>query len=122
MKLGSSSDVPEQDVSTLLPGTIGVTVRWLVTSSDGSSKLALRKFHVKPHGVMPYHKHKYVEAVYIVKGKLKVTVNGVTRELGPGDYFFTAPFEPHSIENPYEDDAEFVCAISYEDDMHLYPA
>jgi len=35
--------------------------------------------------------------------------------------FFTAPFEPHSIENPGDEEAVFVCAITYEDDMSLQP-
>jgi len=121
MKFGRSSEVPAQDVSQVLPGTRGLFIQWLVTKDDGSERLALRRFVMKPHGFMPYHKHKYAEAVFVVRGALRVTISGVTRLLGPGDFFFTAPFEPHSIENPADEEAEFVCAITYEDDMKLYP-
>jgi len=121
MKFGRSSEVPAQDVSQVLPGTRGLFIQWLVTKDDGSERIALRRFVMKPHGFMPYHKHKYAEAVFIVQGTLKVTINGVTRLLGPGDFFFTAPFEPHSIENPGDEEAVFVCAITYEDDMSLQP-
>ncbi|MGC9111815.1 cupin domain-containing protein [Acidilobus sp.] len=121
MKFGNYADVPPQDVSALLPGTRGVTVQWLVSKADGSDKIALRRFVVKPHGVMPYHKHKYVEAVYIIKGTLKVTINGLTKMLKAGDFFYTGPYEPHSIENPSDEEAVFLCAISYEDDMSLQP-
>jgi Cupin domain. len=100
MKFGRSSEVPAQDVSQVLPGTKGLFIQWLVTKDDGSDRIALRRFVMKPHGFMPYHKHKYAEAVFIVQGVLKVNVNGVERVLGPGDFFFTAPFERQSKENP----------------------
>jgi quercetin dioxygenase-like cupin family protein len=121
VKFGSSSEVPAQDVSQLLPGTRGVYVQWLVSRADGSERVALRRFLVKPHAIMPYHKHKYAEAVFMLRGRLKVNINGVDRVLGPGDFFYTGPYEPHSIENPSDEEAEFICAISYEDDMTLQP-
>ncbi len=117
---GRTSDVKPQDVSGLLPGTVGVYVQWLVTKETGSEKFALRRFTVRPGGRMPLHNHKYVEAVYVVKGRLRVRIGAEERVVGPGDYFFTGPWEPHMIENPYDEEAEFICAISYEDDMKLY--
>ena len=117
---GSVRDVPQQDVSSLLPGTVGVYVQWLVTKETGSEKFAVRRFVVRPGGRMPLHNHKYVEAVVMVRGRLKVRVGGEERVVGPGDFFFTAPYEPHEIENPFGEEAEFICTISYEDDMRLY--
>ncbi|MGC9071081.1 MAG: cupin domain-containing protein [Acidilobus sp.] len=117
---GKVSDVKVQDVSSLLPGTVGVYVQWLVTKETGSEKFAMRRFVVKPKGRMPLHNHKYVEAVFIIRGRLSVRIGNDERVVGPGDYLFTSPWEPHSIENPFDDEAEFVCVISYEDDMRLY--
>jgi quercetin dioxygenase-like cupin family protein len=121
MYVGNVSNVPQQDVSSLLKGTRGFYVQWLVTKDNGSFKYAVRRFVVKPNGYMPLHNHKYTEAVVILKGKLRVKGDGAAYELGPGDFFFTGPYEPHSIENIGNEDAEFICVISYEDDMTLKP-
>ena len=118
---GRISDVPAQDVSALLPGTVGFSVQWLVTRDSGSDKFAVRRFTVRPGGRMPLHKHKYAEAVVMVRGRLRVRIGDEERVVGPGEFFFTRPWEPHSIENPFSEEAEFICTISYEDDMKLYP-
>ncbi len=117
---GRIADVPAQDVSSLLPGTIGFTVYWLVTRENGSDKFAVRRFLARPGGRMPLHRHKYAEAVVMLRGRLKVRIGEEERVVGPGEYFFTRPWEPHAIENPFDEEAEFLCTISYEDDMRLY--
>ncbi len=115
------NNVPAEDVSKLLRGTRGFYVQWLITKDHGSYKFAVRRFVVKPGGVMPLHNHKYVEAVIILRGKLRIRSGGDVYELGPGDFFFTGPYEPHAIENVGDEEAEFICVISYEDDMSLIP-
>jgi len=117
--VGNINKVPMEDVSKLLKGTKNFYIQWLITKEHGSTKYAVRRFIVKPGGVMPLHNHKYTEAVIILKGRLKVRTNREAYELGPGDFFFTAAFEPHALENIGNDDAEFICVISYEDDMTL---
>ncbi|WP_069806680.1 cupin domain-containing protein [Vulcanisaeta thermophila] len=119
MYIGSINNVPQEDVSRLIPGTRGFLIQWLVTKREGSNTFAVRRFVVKPGGRMPLHIHKYVEAVVIIRGRLRVGSKDVVRELGPGDYFFTAPYEPHFIENISDSDTEFICVISYEDDMSI---
>ncbi|WP_291764636.1 cupin domain-containing protein [Caldivirga sp. UBA161] len=121
MHVGNWVNVPQQDVSSLLKGTKGFYVQWLVAKEHGSVKYAVRRFVVKPGGYMPLHNHKYTEAVVILKGKLRIRGNGVLYDLGPGSFFFTGPYEPHSLENIGDEDAEFICVISYEDDMSLKP-
>lgn len=119
--VGNINNVPPEDVSKLLRGTRGgFYVQWLITKEHGS-KYAVRRFIVKPGGFMPLHNHKYTEAVVILRGKLRVRTDGKIYELGPGDFFFTGPYEPHAIENIGNDEAEFICVISYEDDMSLKP-
>lgn len=111
--------MPSSDVGAAIRGTRGFRIQWLVTKENGSSKYAVRRFTVEPGGRMPLHKHKYTEAVVILRGALRVRVNEEERVLGPGDFFFTGPGEPHSIENVGRDEAEFICTISYEDDMSI---
>ncbi len=124
MLFGSIRDVPSSDVggSTIRGGTRGFRIQWLITKENGSSKYAVRRFTVEPGGRMPLHKHKYTEAVVILRGALRVRINEEERVLGgPGDFFFTGGpgGEPHSIENAGRDEAEFICTISYEDDMSI---
>lgn len=119
MYIGSINEVPMDDVSKVIPGTRGFYIQWLVTRDKGSYAYAVRRFIVKPGGRMPLHSHKYTEAVVLLKGRLRVRIGDVTRELGPGDFFFTAQYEPHALENIGDSDAEFICVISYEDDMSV---
>ncbi|GGP19139.1 cupin [Thermocladium modestius] len=119
MLFGSIRDVPSSDVGSTIRGTRGFRIQWLITKENGSSKYAVRRFTVEPGGRMPLHKHKYTEAVVILRGALRVRINEEERVLGPGDFFFTGPGEPHSIENAGRDEAEFICTISYEDDMSI---
>ncbi|NAZ27869.1 MAG: cupin domain-containing protein, partial [Caldivirga sp.] len=44
MYVGNVSNVPQQDVSSLLKGTRGFYVQWLVTKDNGSFKYAVRRF------------------------------------------------------------------------------
>ncbi|MFP3297057.1 MAG: cupin domain-containing protein [Vulcanisaeta sp.] len=120
MIVNNISNVPMEDASKLLKGTHGFFIQWLITKDHGA-RYAVRRFIVKPGGAMPLHNHKYTEAVIILKGRLRVRTKEGTYELGPGDYFFTAQYEPHAIENIGNEDAEFICVISYEDDMTLKP-
>ena len=120
MIVGNINNVPLEDVSKILKGTRGFYVQWLITKEHGS-KYAVRRFIVKPGGIMPLHDHKYTEAVVILRGRLRVKTNEGVYELGSGDFFFTGPYEPHAIENIGNNEAEFICVISYEDDMSLRP-
>jgi len=121
MYFGSVRDVPGSDVGAVLRGTRGFRIQWLITRDVGSTRFAVRRFTVEAGGRMPLHKHKYVEAVIILRGTLRVRVNDVEKILGPSDFFFTGPYEPHSIENIGSEEAEFICTISYEDDMSITP-
>jgi quercetin dioxygenase-like cupin family protein len=118
--IGNINNTAIEDASKLLPGTKGFYIQWLITKEHGS-KYAVRRFIVKPGGYMPLHNHKYTEAVVLLRGRLRVRTKDGTYELGPGNYFFTAAYEPHAIENIGNEDAEFICVISYEDDMTLKP-
>ncbi len=35
----------------------------------------------------PLHNHPHVQASYIVSGRFEITIDGVTKEMGPGDSF-----------------------------------
>lgn len=118
MLFGNVNEINQKPTS--LDGAKGFYVRWLVAKEQGSQKFALRVWTVDAKGFLPMHKHKYEEAVLILNGSFKVTINNTTKILGPDDYFYTAPYEPHSMENLSEEEGKFICVISYEDDMKSY--
>jgi len=35
----------------------------------------------------PLHSHPHVQASYVVSGRFEITIDGTTREMGPGDSF-----------------------------------
>jgi quercetin dioxygenase-like cupin family protein len=48
-------------------------------------------------------------------------VNNYVREVQSGDFVFINSNIPHAIKNEYDEDFEFICIISYEDDMSIQP-
>lgn len=35
----------------------------------------------------PLHNHPHVQASYVISGRFEITIDGVTKEMGPGDSF-----------------------------------
>lgn len=99
--------------------TKGTFIQWLVTKAQGSESYALRRFIMKPGGIITCHNHKYVETVYLLKGKLEVTAGNQKVLLEKDSYVFINKFVPHELKNIGSDEVIFLCAISYEDDMTI---
>jgi len=117
---GNFKDVEVKPFQTIR-GCIDTHVQWLVSKEHGNEKYAVRHFIIKPNGMVTYHKHKYTETLVILKGKGKVCVNNQIREVQSGDFVFINSNIPHALENEYDEDFEFICIISYEDDMSIQP-
>ncbi len=56
--------------------------------------------------------HEGEECGLILSGKLKVTVNGQSRVLGPGDAYYFKSNQPHSFENPGRQPCELITACT----------
>ncbi|MEE4660238.1 MAG: cupin domain-containing protein [Halieaceae bacterium] len=56
--------------------------------------------------------HEGEECGMILSGKLRVTVNGESRVLGPGDAYYFKSNQPHSFENPGREPCELITACS----------
>lgn len=54
------------------------------------------------------HRHKYVQIVYISKGKLKHVINNNTFDVHKGDIFVIPPFVPHYYIDAYEKEYEII--------------
>lgn len=76
-------------------------VRYLV---DGAQRGGLGLFELTiPAGahVPPPHSHTdNEECVYVLEGVVRYTVDGETRDLGPGDWMSTPPGSVHAFSNP----------------------
>lgn len=76
-------------------------IRYLV---DGAEKGGLGVFEMRvPPGsnVPPPHSHAdNEECVYVLEGVLRYSVDGVTRDLGPGEFMSTPRGSVHAFSNP----------------------
>lgn len=114
---GNVDEVKENPVT--IPGSRDAYIKWLVTKEHGSLNYAVRKFVVKKGGIIAKHYHKYTETVIVVKGKALVCAGDSVKEMKPGDFVFINSFVPHYIKSVGDEDLEFFCIISYEDDMSI---
>ncbi|AAT43524.1 cupin domain-containing protein [Picrophilus oshimae] len=116
MRSGAIEDVKADDVKF---GTShDVKIRWLVTKDDVKD-YAVRKFTVKPNGLISHHYHKYVETLIILNGICRICVENKKMDLKRGDYIFVDTMEKHEIMNPGDTDLEFICVINYPEDMSI---
>ncbi len=116
MRHGNISDVKSNDVT--FGRSHDVKIRWLVTKDDVKD-YAVRKFTVKPGGLISHHYHKYVETLVILNGTCRICVENKKMDLKNGDFIFVDSMEKHEIINPGNIDLEFLCIINYPEDMEI---
>ena len=51
------------------------------------------------HEVKPHYHQKTYEAIYVVEGMAKFTINDTVHETAPGDIILTEPNDVHSVNN-----------------------
>ena len=88
-------------------GHTGVKMKWLIHKEVGDDsyrhRFALRELtYEQDRKPTPMHRHEYVEALYIISGKLIFRSEREEVELGPGDVAYTAPNELHGT-SPVKD-------------------
>ena len=84
--------------------TVGkMEIRYL-QDGTASGLMGVFELTVPPQSNVPaphYHQHNE-EYVYVLEGKLRYTVNGVTKDLKPGEYMATPRGQVHGFDNPFE--------------------
>src|SRR5579864_5051183 len=80
-----------------------LTIRYLVDGSH-SGGMGLFELEVPPgSNVPPPHSHSNnEECVYVLEGTLRYSVDGVTRDLRPGDSMRTPKGSVHGFSNPHD--------------------
>lgn len=100
-------------------GHIGLWMKWLIHKGVGDDsyrhRFALREITYEPdRKPTPMHRHEYVEAFYVISGRVIFRSESEEVELKAGDVAYTAPNELHgTIPVKNADDEEFraICCI-----------
>jgi quercetin dioxygenase-like cupin family protein len=90
-------------------GRSGVTMREMITASDGAPTFAMRVFDLEAGATTPYHHHPWEHEVFIVRGTGAVRSEQGDRPFAAGDTVFIAGDEPHCFRA--DTPVQFVCVI-----------
>ncbi|HEV2124970.1 MAG TPA: cupin domain-containing protein [Chloroflexota bacterium] len=84
----------------------------LETSEETHGERALIEVELAPGGGTTPHYHKtYAEHFEVLQGSLAVTVNGLTRTLGPGEKAAVPKNTLHNFRNPTEEPTTFLVEL-----------
>ncbi len=78
---------------------------------EGSEKIIMRLFTIKPKGYSPLHTHNYEHLVKVESGKGIVVSSEGETQISEGDFVFVLPNELHQFKNPYDEEFKFICVI-----------
>ncbi|MGB5403899.1 cupin domain-containing protein [Robiginitalea sp.] len=59
-------------------------------------EMSLVFWDVTPGSEVPQHHHKNEQIMHVIEGRFEFTLNGKTREYGPGDIVLIPAHTPHS--------------------------
>jgi len=90
-------------------GRSGVTMREMITASDGAPTFAMRIFDLVAGATTPYHHHAWEHEVFIVRGHGVVKSEQGDRPFAAGDTVFIAGNELHCF--VATDAVQLVCVI-----------
>ncbi len=107
--VGHYTEVKEQPLSSSLGEK--AYIRWLITSSLGAPNYAMRLFRLEPEGKIYSHSHPWEHEIYILKGKLKIRVNGTWYTVKEGDFVYIPPNAEHEYTNLSGGESLFICVI-----------
>jgi len=109
MKVNHCERVPAEEVE--MDGASGCTVRWLLSSADGTPNFAMRQFEVAPGGHTPRHSHPFEHEVYVLCGNGVAMEGDVEHPLSEGDVIFVEPDEEHQFRNTGGAPMRFLCLV-----------
>lgn len=79
-------------------------IRYLLDGTETGAGMGMFELTVAPGArVPPAHSHRQnEEIVYVLDGVLRYTVDGETRDIGPGERMYTPRGSVHAFSNPHE--------------------
>jgi quercetin dioxygenase-like cupin family protein len=104
------SDVKSEQVA--INGAQGATIQWLITDQDGAQRYVMRRFEIKPNGIIPLHAHPEEHEIYVLSGQATIlSETDETISAQTGDILYVAPFEKHGYKNEDHHPFSFLCVI-----------
>ena len=81
----------------------GLEIRYLLDGTANGAGMGMFELTVAPGArVPPPHSHTgNEEIVYVLEGRLRYSVDGETRDLGPGERMYTPRGSVHAFSNPH---------------------
>lgn len=87
----------------------GANIRWLITHKDGAENFSMRVIEIPSGKKTPSHSHDYEHEIYLVDGRLKVTIGKETHPAQKDNFIFIPPNVHHNMEA--EEDSRIICIV-----------
>lgn len=90
----------------------GARMAVLIGPQQGEVRYVTRRFTLAPGGRIPAHRHDAIEhQQVVVRGEMVLTLDGVEREVRPGDAVFIPAGTAHAYANRSAEEVEFLCIV-----------
>src|ERR1700722_13626899 len=102
-------------MTTTEPIRIGqLEIRYLQDGVESGAAAGMFELIVPPGArVPPAHSHSGNEEIaYVLEGVFRYTVDGETRDLGPGEHMRTPRGSVHSFSNPHQETARALVVLT----------
>ncbi|MCC6858630.1 MAG: cupin domain-containing protein [Bryobacterales bacterium] len=63
-----------------------------------TERMTVARIRLKQGAVVPEHHHMHEQVTMVVEGRIRFTIAGESRVLGPGEVLQVTPGAPHSVE------------------------
>ncbi|MGD0796815.1 MAG: cupin domain-containing protein [Acidobacteriaceae bacterium] len=95
-------------------GFAGIFLRFLIDGPTSEASLTMFEMSVEPGArvPVPHHHVGFDEMGYGLSGKLRMTLDGNTVDLGPGDSLYIPRGAVHGFENPFAETARSLVVIT----------
>jgi len=111
MKVTHYSRFEPIDAAKIEEAYTGITIRRVISESDGADSSVMDVFEIAPGGQSPYHCHPWDHQVYVINGRGWCRGESGRQEFGEGDVIYVKPGEMHSFGNDGPDAVKLVCVI-----------
>jgi quercetin dioxygenase-like cupin family protein len=93
------------------PDTKGADGKILIGKADGARQFAIRYFTVAPGGWTAREHHPHDHGIFILHGKARILLGSEEVEVGPRDFVFISPGEPHQLRPLGNEPLGFLCVV-----------
>ena len=107
---GNYRDVEDEKFSDY--GSVGSSIRWLISKNKGAPNFAMRVLTVEEGGHIGLHEHPNEHEIFILSGKCRVETKDETVELSEGDYILVPEKHGlHGFRNIGTGTLQFICCV-----------